>query len=55
MRYSDIRLTMKVYAHLQLVETAGVVGTLQSIGVMGREPGRQLACGTDGRYRFKKK
>ena len=49
MRHSDICLTMNVYTHLQLVDTAGAVETLPSIGMAQRELGRQLATGTDGR------
>lgn len=49
MRHSDIRLTMNVYTHLQLVDTAGAVETLPSIGAVRCEPGRQVATGTDGR------
>ena len=32
MRHSDIRLTMNVYTHLQLIDTAGAVESLPSIG-----------------------
>ena len=46
MRHSDIRLTMNVYTHLQLVDTAGAVEALPSIGAVRRNPGRQLATGT---------
>ena len=31
-RHNDIRLTMNVYTHLQLVDTAGAVEALPSIG-----------------------
>ena len=32
MRHSDIRLTMNVYTHLKLIDTAGAVESLPSIG-----------------------
>jgi len=33
MRHSDIRLTMNTYTHLQLIDTAGAVERLPSIGL----------------------
>jgi len=33
MRHSDIRLTMTTYTHLGLVDTAGAVEALPSVGV----------------------
>ena len=36
MRHSDIRLTMNVYTHLQLIDTAGAVESLPSIGLAQR-------------------
>jgi len=48
MRHSDIRLTMNVYTHLQLVDTAGAVETLPTIGIQ-RQAAEQRATGTNGR------
>jgi len=46
MRHSDIRLTMNVYTHLQLIDTAGAVESLPSIGGIRCEAGGLLATGS---------
>ena len=46
MRHSDIRLTMKAYTHVQLIDTASAVETLPSIGLVQRQTGQWLAIGT---------
>jgi len=46
MRQSDIRLTMNTYTHLQLVDTAGAVEALPTIGAVQRETVQRLATGT---------
>jgi integrase len=48
MRHSDIRLTMNTYTHLQLIDTAGAVEAMPSIGDARQETTRQAATGTDG-------
>ncbi len=45
MRHSDIRLTMNVYTHLQLVDTASAVELLPRIGLMQREADHNVAAG----------
>ena len=47
MRHSNIRQAMIVHAYLQLVDTAGAIETLPSIGAVRSEPERQLATGED--------
>ena len=48
MRHSDIRLTMNVYTHLQLIDTAGAVESLPSIGRAQRQAVVETAIGTYG-------
>ena len=48
MRQSDIRLTMNTYTHLHLVDTAGAVEALPSIGLIRPRPGKRLGTSTDG-------
>jgi integrase len=48
MRHSDIRLTMNTYTHLQLIDTAGAVETLPSIGMTQRDTNSQRPTGTNG-------
>ena len=46
MRHSDIRLTMNVYTHLQLVDTAGAVESLPSIRAGAATAATQASAGT---------
>jgi hypothetical protein len=46
MRHSDIRLTMNVYTHIQLVETSGAVEALPSIG-QAQPDAKRRVTGTD--------
>jgi integrase len=46
MRHSDIRLTMNVYTHIQLVETSGAVELLPDIGPAQRDLAPRAATGT---------
>jgi len=48
MRHSDIRLTMNTYTHLQLIDTAGAVEAMPSIGDVRQDTIQQAATGTDG-------
>jgi len=48
MRHSDIRLTMNAYTHLQLIDTAGAVERLPSVGPVQHETNPQVATGTNG-------
>ena len=48
MRHSDIGLTMNTYTHLQLIDTAGAVEAIPSIGDARQETAQQVATGTDG-------
>ncbi|MGA2265326.1 MAG: site-specific integrase [Phycisphaerae bacterium] len=48
MRHSDIRLTMNTYTHLQLIDTAGAVELLPSVGLVQHETSPQVATGTNG-------
>ena len=47
MRHSDIRLTMNVYTHLHLADTAGAVEALPSIGPAQPGTHQRLMTGTD--------
>ncbi len=47
MRHSDTRLTMNVYTHLHLADTAGAVEALPKIGTAANAATQRLT-GTDG-------
>ena len=47
MRHSDIRLTMKTYNHLGLMDVVGAIESLPSIGAMPTNPETWQATGTD--------
>ena len=47
MRHSDIRLTMTTYTHLGLVDTAGAVEALPSVGAAASKIGKKVRTGTD--------
>lgn len=52
MRHSDIRLTMKTYNHLGLMDVVGAIESLPSIGGMPTSPETLQATGTDATESF---
>ena len=47
MRHSDIRLTMSTYTHLGLVDTAGAVEALPSVGAAASKINNKARTGMD--------